>query len=78
MATPFLPGETRIADLILNPQMRDMAGQMTTAVDVQLESLFHSSRGLSDSFLAPNKVAIAANTLALFKRNFSGVQRDWR
>ena len=67
-----------IADLFLNPQMRVMAGQRTTAGAVQLESLFHSSKGLSESFTPPDKVAIEKNTLAFVKRYFAGVQRDWR
>ena len=58
--------------------MRVMAGQRNTAGVVQLGSMFHSNRGLSESFTAPDKVAIATNTLAFFKRNFARVQRARR
>ena len=69
------PCQTRIAELISNPQMWVMAGQRNTAGAVQLGSPFHSSKGLSDSFMASDKVAITKNTLVFFKRHFAGVQR---
>ena len=58
--------------------MRVMAGQRTTAGAVKPTCQPHSSKGLSDSFMTPDKVAIATNTLAFFESHFAGVQRDWR